>query len=119
MEQMKQLEELTAEIREKLQGKQFLFIFRKSREMRKIAIEILKELLPNWNMEFIKEKVKDNFSFAIDYKGNVLFNKDLYMTNWWGRDYTYLAEINNGKIELKNIKQMKPIKPFPYWFIFK
>lgn len=101
-----------------IKDKSFLFIFKKDKELKKVAFKILTILYPMWKEDFISKKLKENYSFNIDKKGYCGFNKDLYYTNWWGRDYTWLIKVENNCFVQYKISKLKPIKPFPHWFIF-
>jgi hypothetical protein len=101
-----------------IKGKSFLFIFKKDKKLKEVAFKMLSILYPMWKEDFINQKLKENYSFNIDRNGNCGFNKDLYYTNWWGRDYTWWITIENNSFSQTQISKLKPIKPFPYWFVF-
>ena len=101
-----------------VKNKSFLFIFKKDKELKKVAFKILATLYPMWKEDFINEKLKENYSFGIDNRGNCGFYKDLYYTNWWGRDYVWWIKIESNSFVQHQISKLKPIKPFPYWFVF-
>lgn len=101
-----------------IKGKSFLFIFKKDKQLKEVAFKMLSILYPMWKEEFINGKLKENYSFNVDKRGNCGFNKDLYYTNWRGRDYTWWITIENNNFIQTRISKLKHIKPFPHWFVF-